>query len=270
MGNAERALGRFDAALRQYDLAMGAAGTPEERAQVHGALETYYESRGQMELAIEHLEQRLAEEASYLPGLYALIGQLGAVSTYVEAGREAEAFAMVEGIRSQVPPPFDAMAAIGDLNVHLARNDAEALEATLPAIEAIITNLQFENVRPALIHARARMHELRGEYREAIEEYEEERRLDPTDMTILRQLGRCYRELGDSDQSLALLEEALRVSPYGPRINYEIALTYEAMGRMDDARTHLERALEVWADADPGFERAARAREKLAELASGN
>ncbi|MCK5652824.1 MAG: tetratricopeptide repeat protein, partial [Gemmatimonadetes bacterium] len=37
MGTAERALGRFDEALRQYDQAMAAAGTPEERAQVHSA-----------------------------------------------------------------------------------------------------------------------------------------------------------------------------------------------------------------------------------------
>ncbi len=89
-------------------------------------------------------------------------------------------------------------------------------------------------------------------------------------MAIPRQLGRCYRELGEYDRALALLQESLQVSPYQPRTNYEMALTYEAMGRMEDARTHLERALEVWAEADPGYEPAAEAREKLAELTSGS
>jgi tetratricopeptide (TPR) repeat protein len=270
MGTAERTLGRFDEALRQYDLAMAAAGTPEERAQVHSALASYYETRGQMGRAIEHLEQRLAEESSYLPGLRFALGQLGAADTYVEAGREADAFAMVEGARGQLPPPFDAMAPIGDLGIHLARNDADALEATLPAFEAIITNFQYELLRPRLAYAQGRIHELRGEYREAIEAYEEERRLNPSDIAIARQLGRCYRKLGEYDRALTLLQEALQVAPYGPNTNYEMALIYESMGRMDDARSHLERALEVWADADPGYEPAAEAREKMAELTSGS
>ena len=33
------------------------------------------------------------------------------------------------------------------------------------------------------------------------------------------------------------------------------------MGRMEEARTHLERALEVWAEADPAYRWAQRARE---------
>ena len=270
MGTAERTLGRFDEALRQYDAAMAAAGTPEERAQVHSALAAYSETRGQMGRAIEHLEQRLAEEASYMPGLIAVQMRLGAASTYVEAGREADAFAMVEGARAELPPPFDALAPIGDLGIHLARNDADAVEATLPAIEAIITNFQYEILRPRIAYAQGRIHELRGEFREAIAAYDEERRLSPSDMAIPRQLGRCYRELGEYDRALALLQESLQVSPYQPRTNYEMALTYEAMGRMEDARTHLERALEVWAEADPGYEPAAEAREKLAELTSGS
>jgi len=269
MGTAERTLGRFDEALRQYDAAMASAGTPEERVEVHSALTSYYESRGQMGRAVEHLEQRLAEEGSYLPGLYAALGQLGAADKYVEAGREAEAFAMVEEIRSQVPPPFDALAAIGDLNIHLARDDADAVETTLPALEAIITNLQMELLRPRMAYAQGRIHELRGEFREAIEAYEEERLLSPSDRAIPRQLGRCYRELGEFDLSLSLMQEALRVSPYGARTNYETALTYEAMGRLEDARTHLDRALEVWADADPTYQRAQRAREALARIQGG-
>ncbi|MGD2123945.1 MAG: tetratricopeptide repeat protein [Gemmatimonadota bacterium] len=266
MGNAERSLGRFGEALQQFDMALAAAATPEERAQVQKALESYYESRGQLERATEHLEQRLAAQSSFLPELYAVLVRMSAADAYVEAGREAEAFAMVEEVRRQVQPPFDAMAALGKLRIHLARDDADAVEAALPAVEAMLASLGFENLRPALVHARGRMLELRGEHREAIEAYEEERRLSPADMTIPRRLGRCYRELGEYDHALTLIQEALRVSPYDPRTNYEIALTFDAMGLTDDARTHLHRALEVWTEADEGYQPAARAREALASL----
>ncbi|MGD2122678.1 MAG: tetratricopeptide repeat protein, partial [Gemmatimonadota bacterium] len=207
-----------------------------------------------------------AEESSFLPRLYALLTQLGAVDSYIEAGRETEAFAIVEEVRNQVPPPFDAVAALGDLNIQLALEDADALEPALSAFEAAIADLGFANLRPRLVQARGRMLELREEHREAIEAYEEERRLSPADLTISMRLGRCHRELGEYDQALALMEEALRVSPYDPHANYEIALTYEAMGRTDDARIHLERALEVWAEADEGYRPAAKAREALASL----
>jgi len=53
----------------------------------------------------------------------------------------------------------------------------------------------------------------------------------------------------------------LSVSPYGARNNYEMALTLAAMGRMEEAWVHLDRALEVWADADPTYKWAQRARE---------
>jgi tetratricopeptide (TPR) repeat protein len=268
MGTLERASGNFDEALAQFDAAMATAGTPEERAQVFSALEAYYMGRGQVERSLEIMEQRLAEAPSYQPGFMVVIQRLVEAGTYAEAGRLEDAWALVEQARTELPPPNDAMAPLGEMDIYLTLEDADAIEATLPAVDASITTLQYEFVRPALVAAQGEAKALKGEFREAIRLFEEQLRLAPASTTVPMDLGRCYRELGEYEQAVAHLQDALRVSPFGPRTNYEMALTYEAMGRMEDARSHLDRSLEVWADADPTYKWARRARE-LAERMEG-
>jgi len=261
MGTVERKTGDFEAALAQYEVAMATAGTPEERAQVFSALEAYYMARGQVGRSIEYIEQRLSEASAYLPGFLVVQQRMVGAGTYAEAGRLEEAWALVEEARTQLPPPFDAMAPLGELDIYRTLEDADAIEATLPAVEAFITSLQYEIVRPAVVTAQGEAHALRGEYREAVQRFEEVQRLAPSNTSIPMKLGRCYRELGELDRAVSFLQEALSISPYGARNNYEMALTYEAMGRTEEARTHLDRALEVWADADPTYKWAQRARE---------
>jgi tetratricopeptide (TPR) repeat protein len=261
MGSLERATGNFDGALAQFDAAMATADTPEERAQVFSAMEGYYMARGQVGRSIELIEQRLAEAPAYLPGFMVVQQQLLEAGSYAEAGRLDDAWALVEGARAQLPPPFNAMAPLGEMDIYLTLEDADAIEATLPGVEAFIDTVQYELVRPALFAAQGEAHALRGEYREAIRAFEEQKRLAPSNTSISMELGRCYRGLGEFDRAVSLIEETLKTSPYGARTNYEMALTYEAMGRLDEARVHIGRALEVWADADPTYKWAQRARE---------
>jgi len=266
MGSLERVTGNFDEALAQYEAAMATAGTPEERAQVFSAMEAYYQARGQVGRSIEILEQRLAEATAYLPDFAVVQQRLVEAGTYAEAGRLDDAWNLVAEARTQLPPPFDAMAPLGEMDIYLTLEDVDSIEATLPGVEAFINTLQYEIVRPALLAAQGEAHVLRGEYQEAIRAFEEQRRLAPSSTGVSMDLGRCYRELGEYDRALSLIEEALKTSPYGARTNYEMALTYEAMGRMDEARVHLNRALEVWEDADPAYKWAQRAREAADRL----
>jgi hypothetical protein len=50
--------------------------------------------------------------------------------------------------------------------------------------------------------------------------------------------------------------------------HYEIALVYSELGDSEAALEHLRTALAVWSEADPAFEPAQRARQKLDELTS--
>ena len=261
MGDVERGAGNLDQAVVRYEAGMAAASTPEERAQVYSALESFSLSKGQVAKALEYQEARLAEALTYQPAFNVAQFSLMGAGLYAEAGREDEAFSRVTAAGTQLAPPFDGLIPLGEMQIYLALEDADAIEATLPGVEAFIDALQYEVIRPAVVNARGQVHELRGEYREAIQQYEEEQRLNPASSTINMKLGRCYRELGELDQAVGHLEEALKSSPFGPRTNYEMALTYEAMGRMDEAREHLRRALDIWSEADPEYRWARRARE---------
>jgi len=144
--------------------------------------------------------------------------------------------------------------------------EAYARDSAAAAVEGLIELLSVEFVRPLVAYARGRAHFLRGEYREAIASWEEERSRDPGDWSISRQLGEAYRGLGELERAEELMLEAQRVSPASARTHYELALVYAEMGRHDDAVASLRRALEVWAEADPHYVWARRARDKLAEL----
>jgi tetratricopeptide (TPR) repeat protein len=180
---------------------------------------------------------------------------------FAEVGRADDAFALVDEARAELVPPFDALAAFGELQINMALEDPDAMEAAFPTVEAFITSLQYEILRPNLLAAQGRVHELRGEYEEAISRYEAEKGLRPADSSVLMKIARCYRALGEHGRSLELLQEALVSAPNGPRTNYEAALTYEAMGRLDEAREHLSKTQAIWAGADPDFRWAVRARE---------
>jgi tetratricopeptide (TPR) repeat protein len=233
---------------------------------VFSALEAYYMGRGQVGRSIEIMEQRFEEAPAYQPGFVVVLQRLMEAGTYAEAGRLDDAWGLVEEARAQLTRPFDVMAALGEMDIYLALEDPDAIEATLPGVEHAIATLQYDFVRPALLAAQGEAKALRGEYREAIQFFEEQRRLAPARNSPIVALGRCYRELGEYDEAVAHLQDALRVSPFSARTNYEMALTYEAMGRREEARTHIDQALEVWMDADPGYRWAQRAREAAARI----
>ncbi|MCH7818567.1 MAG: tetratricopeptide repeat protein [Candidatus Marinimicrobia bacterium] len=109
---------------------------------------------------------------------------------------------------------------------------------------------------------------MRGEYEEAIVSYEKQRELEPTDATINRRIGRCYRNMGELEKAEEYLNKALKIYPFEPLNNYEIALVYSDMGKREKALEYLRIALEVWRDADQAYKPAKRALDKLTEWES--
>jgi len=260
-------MGDLSGSAREYEAALVDGRTAAERALAHKGLGEFYRTRGQLTKAVEHFEKQMAEEKAYQPGLLAANIRLRTMpEAYTQAGRDAEARSVFHEVDSLYSPPFDLMLPYFELFLHSAKDDPNAIEATLPSARRMISVLQNEITRSDLVHAKGRMHELRGEYREAIDAFEEEQHLNPSASNISMHLGRCYRELGDYEQAVALLQESLVPSPWAPEPNYELALTFEAMGRFEDARTHLERVLTVWEAADEGYEPAQEARAALARL----
>lgn len=259
-------LGDFDGSVRQYEEALAAARTPEARSQVHHGLVHYHEMRGELRRALEQVELYVAELGRGTSPLSAAVEQLAHLEMYVAVGREEEAWRILRGAESAFFGPYERLPAYGHLQIQLEREDAQAAEAAVADLEQVIEALAFEVLRPRAVHARARIHEIRGEWRQAVERYEEQLRLSPTDHRIHTGLGRCHRQLGQHAEAEEHFRKALRVSPADPHTNYEAALLHRDLGDRARAREHLARASLAWRQADPEFELAREAGARLAEL----
>jgi tetratricopeptide (TPR) repeat protein len=266
IGDVDLAIGAFDSALARYRDALAAARTSSDSASALSALGRYYGARGQVGEALRQRERAWVEEAKSAAPIQLMMERLGAVGDYIANGDTARAFEQMEQYRKQLQPPFDMFLPLGDLDIALELEQPDRIDSAAARCEGAIQQSSYEILRSATAYARGQAHYLRGEYHEAIASWEEERKLDPSDPTIPRQLGQAYRELGEYGRAEAAIKEAQRLRPGDARTMYERALLDEARGHRDDAIKGLRAALAVWADADPGFKWAHRARDKLSQL----
>ena len=90
--------------------------------------------------------------------------------------------------------------------------------------------------------------------------------LSPRSIGYNTEIGNCYRETGQFAEAESHLKLVLASYPFSPTANYELALVYADMGDREKALEHLRTAIAVWAEAEPIFQPAQEARDKLVEL----
>jgi tetratricopeptide (TPR) repeat protein len=260
-------VGDFDAALAGIEAALAAAKTAEHRHSALHAFRGYHEYRGAYQQALEYLERALAEAQTFQPPVAQVQIRLLTLDSYVRAGQPDAALQMLESLAAQLAaPPLNALVPLGRIAVYDALERPDDLSRAVAEGQEMLDRMGIKILEQHVIYGRGRMHELRGEWREAIAAYERERASDPTDVTIPAQLGRCHRELGELKRAEELIRETLAARPSDPRAHFELGLTYDRMKRRDDAVRHLRSALEAWAPADPSHKWAGQAREKLTQL----
>lgn len=257
--------GNFERALDQYHEALEICKTASDSAAVYGSLRSYHQLRGQMNKAVDYMEMNLAIREKIQPPAFALLSKLGSLGTYIRAGQNEAAFKTLDIIETQSKPPFDKFVPIGYLTIYLELGDADKAEEAVKGCETLIQTFQLEMLRSNVFHAQGKIHEFRNEYEQAILSYRKEFELNPTDASINRRIGRCYRELKEFKKAEEFIQRNLKIGPFNPKTNYEIALVYYEMGQKPKALEHLKKALNVWEEADPVFKPAEKAREKLAE-----
>jgi tetratricopeptide (TPR) repeat protein len=261
-----RDLGRFQESVEGYQEALQASVTPEQRQAVYEALKVYHEMRGQPRRAVDYMHLGWGELEQYESPFALLQEKLQNLGTYVEAGQVDVALDSLASFRTQFPETFDVMLPLGQLEVYLALEDADSVEAAIPGLERLIEAYGVEILRPMTLHATGRVFELRGACEDALPYYQEMLELDPTQTLNHIDLGRCHRKLGNLEEALDHLTRRLEVRPFCPETHYEIALVHVERGDREKALEHLRTALYVWSEADPAFRPAQRAREELDEL----
>ncbi|MEJ2521822.1 MAG: tetratricopeptide repeat protein [Gammaproteobacteria bacterium] len=261
--------GEFAGAEAELGRALASATSPEQRYTALRAWRTYYTFRGGYERALEYQQQADTEAAAFHAPIAQVQLKLLGLRTYVRAGRQEEALARLETLTSQLQPPMDAMKPIGRIAVYEAMERAEPLAQALEDGRRMLETTGLRLMEQDVIYGQGRLHEIRGDWRAAIETYEKELERYPTDSGIPAQIGRCYRALGEFGTAESYLLRTLRAAPYHGRSNYELALAYDAQGRRDEAIRRLRMALDTWAIADENYTYARLAREKLEELSGG-
>jgi tetratricopeptide (TPR) repeat protein len=264
----ERDLGDLERAFAHLEEALAVATTPQDLSSAYEGLSAYYESRGQLEKAIEYESLAQEQRQQFMPPFATIVTQFRSLGIHVAAGHADRAYETLDAVRAELAPPWDAFIPMGELFLYLELEEPDSAERALEGVESFIQAFSFDAFMPLVFYARGRIHEMRGEYEEAIQAYEQDLALSPTDESIYEEIGRCYREMGELDEAQAQLSKTLTVRPYEATAHHEMALVRAEMGDSEAALEHLRTALEVWSEADPAFKPAQRAREKLDELTS--
>jgi tetratricopeptide (TPR) repeat protein/TolB-like protein len=261
-------LGNFDRALSGFEEALAACVTAEQRALAYQALQSHYQWTGQPSVALDYMHLRLAEVEEFQGPFQAVQQKLQNLSLYVQAGAADVALDSLASLEAQLSPPFDLILPWGKVDVYLELENADSLEAALEGLERFIEGFNVEAIRPYVTYLEGRVLEIRGDCEGAIPKFEDAVNY-PFAAGANVDLGRCYRILGRLDDAERHLERAIGVRPIDPTANYEMALVYAERGDRDKALDHLGTALDTWRDAEPAYEPARRARDKLAELGGG-
>jgi tetratricopeptide (TPR) repeat protein len=261
--------GNFNEASIQLQEALTQSGTPREKAMVYEFIQEFHELRGELDSALEYLNLKQAEwEKAYAP-LLVTTSKIGTFYQFANLESEESAFKKLEILSAQLDVMLKDYISLGYLFLYLELEDAEHAEEELIKVEALITTLQVEVLRPIALYARGRIFELREEYDPAVDRYLEQQEMDPTDNDIHVDLGRCYRKQGNYKEAEEILQQLLVVQPFSPEANYEMALVCHKSGKKENALDHMKRALSIWENADPDFGPAIEAREILRDWEGG-
>ena len=266
----ETNLGNFDQALEQYHETLGLCKTPNQRNQVFQSLRDYYEIRGQFNKALDYIQLAKAEAEKYQSPVQLLMSDINYLETYVHAGKQTLAFEAIKKIEGNVASFLEKLLPLGYMQIYLAIEDADNAEKTIEGLEEFIKSWGVESLRYYIFFAQGRINEIRGEYEQAILDFQQALGLESTDTLTKESIGRCYRKLKEYERADKFLQEALKIEPFNPKFNYEIALVYWDWGKKEKALEHLNRALYVWEDADLEYKPAQMARDKHAEWTNGD
>lgn len=259
-------MGRFDEALAGYRSALELTRSPQQRAEVLRRLAGYFRFRGEMDSAIQTLDDWLDEATGASAPVAITQARYPDIDLFFAAGRNEEAVALFEELSAQLAPPLSEFY-VPHWAVHVAlglEDYAAARETHARALEAVEAN-QLDALVPELTGDLGRIQEAEGDYPSASASYENAMDEDPA-LDLRWRLSRALRMQGRLAEAEAVLNEGLRSRPASPQLHLQMAYLLEAMGDVPAAVEHLRTALAAWANADDAYEPAREAREKLAEL----
>ncbi len=259
--------GQFSESLMMIEKAGSLAISAEEKYTAFAALEDFYTQRGQMKLALETFDKKIAEHKKFNIPLMSVIVSLDRAELLVLNGRAGEAYEFLDELKKQMSPPFDKYVALGYISALLAEKKADEAERPLSDIRDLIKQTGVTALGAYISKVESRIAEIREEYDKTLELCLEVKKKSPT-ASVERSLAACYRYFKEYDKGEDILRQALLISPFSAPLNHEAARLNWDMGKKEEALIHLNRVLTIWQDADPEYAPARLAREQLQSWSS--
>lgn len=247
--------GSFDQALARFHSAMATAKTPLEKEFIHQGFQTYYARRGQIEKALENFRKRFRYQAHYINPIDVILNQVKDYSfhLYAEIGKSGEGFLRLSEFSQQLSQPWLKMLSLGYLDLYSATKNYENARETITEAEEALHAFGEEALSYHLDYARGKILEAEEDYVGAALQYQQVAQAQPLDPTIMTDIGRCYRKMGDPAKARKFIETTLSILPYYPDAHLEMARVTMALQDFAAARHHISQALMIWAPADKGF-----------------
>jgi tetratricopeptide (TPR) repeat protein len=266
LGDVDRARGAFDDARADYELALENVRTDNQRTDVLTGLADLEWVGGRTPQALAYLSRAWDAELAAGGPFRAAQLKLQDMDRYAWAGMVDAAMDTIRAIAARLGDGFESMSALGYLDVAVVIDSVDLLNSAVEATDALIDQFGLEAVRPAVLQARGRLLELRGQCGEALPLYREALALAPVARGFKYDIARCLAATGKVDEAERMLRDYVRTWPASPRAFYELAGILHRAGRDAEARTELNRALAFWTEADPQYRPLQEAQALLAEL----
>ena len=264
LASIESRTGNFDHALQAFEDLLADHKSPDERMDIHGQLEDFHKNRGQILNTIESSNSWLIDfkkSSDYYEPIYHWERAYQAF-LYVTIGKTDTTFSLLNDVKSKLGLQNKHIYSTYFMHVFLFQQNPDSAEKYVDAAGFGYDRASDRYLGKAIIH------ELRGEFDQAIENYEkcrERRKFEKEELFIA--FGRTYRTMKKYNEAEDLLLNSLKISPYHARTLFELAQLYWQMDEKKKAKEFLDKTLDIWKDADHDYIPAMLARRKIAEWA---
>ena len=226
----------------------------------------YHFNRGTINKGLELHEFRNQLAARIWTPVRLLIHKTTRSAWYLEVGKSQEALDILHEVENQFSGPFGALTAYVYITYYLYHGQPDKARQQLEIMKGFAE--KYGSPGNIDIFYAAELAYWEGHYKEAVENYQifQKGNLFIDNAMIQNRIARAMIKMGDLTQAEKVLAEVLKVYQHDPEAHYWVAFIQEQNGDTEEAIRHLEVANRVWENADPEYQIAADAKNKLAEL----
>ncbi|HUP89855.1 MAG TPA: tetratricopeptide repeat protein [Longimicrobiales bacterium] len=255
----DRELGDFASAENKLEQAFAAAKTAADSSVSLRGMARLQLMRGQIAKSVGTTQQALSASSGYLPPLQVTWDRLVNVAALAKLD-PAKAQAEVRRLEQQGGPMVQMLAPIAEVGVYWEAKDSAGVQRAAAGVDDLIKKTSMKAYQYYAVLGYGHAAELRNDCATALRFYENVQKLDPLDVAIQRDIGRCYRKSNQFAKAQEALARVLRVWPADGEANLEMALLLKQSGDLTKAKQFAAVALKTWQSADASFRQVAEAR----------